>query len=71
MADLEINIDRETCMGSGNCQFWAPSVFDLDDDGVAVVVDRDGDPEDKVVNAARGCPTQAITVFRDGEKIAP
>ena len=25
-------------MGSGNCVFWAPGVFDLDDDGVAVVV---------------------------------
>src|SRR5438445_278240 len=24
-------------MGSGNCSFWAPDVFDLDDDGVAVV----------------------------------
>lgn len=68
---IDIRIDRETCMGSGNCQFWAPAVFDLDDEGVAVVVDPEGDPEEKVVLAARGCPTQAITVFRDGEQIAP
>lgn len=71
MADIEIKIDRETCMGSGNCQFWAPNVFDLDDEGVAVVVDGSGDPQDKIVNAARGCPTQAITVFEAGDQIAP
>ena len=67
---LEIRIDREKCMGSGNCSFWAPATFDLDDDGVAVVTDPDGDPEEKVVVAAQGCPTQAISVWRDGEQIA-
>ena len=36
---LDITIDRELCMGSGNCSFWAPGVFDLDDDGIAVVLD--------------------------------
>lgn len=71
MADIEIKIDREACMGSGNCQFWAPNVFDLDDDGVAVVIDQAGDPRDKIVNAARGCPTQAITVLEAGEQVAP
>ena len=71
MAEVVVNIDREVCMGSGNCQFWAPNVFDLDEDGIAVVVDPAGDPEEKVVLAARGCPTQAITVLRDGEQIGP
>jgi ferredoxin len=67
---LEIRIDRELCMGSGNCSFWAPAVFDLDDDGIAVVLDPNAQPEDKIVLAAQGCPTQAISVMRDGEKIA-
>jgi ferredoxin len=67
---IEIRIDREKCMGSGNCSFWAPATFDLDDEGVAIVVDAEGDDEDKVVLAAQGCPTQAIEVLRDGEKIA-
>ena len=67
---FEIRIDREKCMGSGNCSFWAPATFDLDDDGVAVVTDPDGDPEEKVVVAAQGCPTQAISIWRDGEQIA-
>jgi len=32
---LDISINRDACMGSGNCSFWAPGVFDLDDDGIA------------------------------------
>lgn len=67
---LSIEINREVCMGSGNCSFWAPGVFDLDDDGIAIVVDPDGAPEEKTVLAAQGCPTQAITLLKDGEKLA-
>ena len=67
---LEIEVDRELCMGSGNCSFWAPGVFDLDDDGIAVVLDPDAQPEEKIVLAAQGCPTQAITLTRAGERVA-
>lgn len=63
---LEIRIDGSRCMGSGNCAFWAPGTFDLGDDGIAVVLDPSGDAEDRIVNAAKGCPTQAIFVTRDG-----
>jgi ferredoxin len=63
---LEISIDREACMGSGNCSFWAPGVFDLDDEGVAVVIDAAAAPEEKIILAAQGCPTQAIRLTRDG-----
>lgn len=63
---IEISIDRDVCMGSGNCSFWAPGVFDLDDDGVAVVVDPSAAGEDKLVLAAQGCPTRAITLRKDG-----
>jgi ferredoxin len=66
---IDIFIDREACMGSGNCSFWAPGVFDLDEDGVAVVIDPTAAPEDKVVLAAQGCPTQAIKLTRDGKPI--
>ncbi len=66
---LEIEIDRGLCMGSGNCSFWAPAVFDLDDEGLAVVIDPAGAPEDKIVLAGQGCPTQAISIVKDGEKL--
>jgi len=63
---LEVDIDRDSCMGSGNCVYEAAGVFDLDGDSVAVVVDPGAAPEEKVLDAARKCPTQAISVRRDG-----
>jgi ferredoxin len=63
---MEIDIDRDVCMGSGNCVFTAPGVFELDDDSIARVVDPEASPEEAVVTAARQCPTHAITVRRDG-----
>ncbi len=59
---IRIVIDRERCVGSGNCLYWAPGTFDLGDDGVSVVVDAHGDTEERIRVAAEGCPTRAITV---------
>ena len=59
---LRIVIDRDRCVGSGNCLYWAPGTFDLDDDGVSVVVDPEGDDEDRIRVAAEGCPTRAISL---------
>ena len=42
----------DACMGSGNCVFWAPGVFDLDDDGMAVVVGEMDGHEEEVRRAA-------------------
>jgi ferredoxin len=63
---IEIVVDPVTCMGSGNCLFWAPATFDLGDDGIAFVIDPSGDPVEKIVLAVQGCPTRAITATRDG-----
>ena len=59
VSGIEI-IDREACMGSGNCLYWAPGVFDLDDAGVAVVTGDLPGNEENVRLAAKNCPTQAI-----------
>ncbi len=66
---LRIEINRDACMGSGNCSFWAPGVFDLDDDGIAIVIDAEAADDEKIVLAGQGCPTQAISIFREGERI--
>jgi len=68
---VDIELQRDLCMGSGNCSFWAPGVFDLDDDGVVVVLDPTAADDEKIILAAQGCPTQAIIVSRDGERLAP
>jgi ferredoxin len=59
---LEIQVDRERCMGSGNCSFHAPNTFDLDDAMKAVVIDPEGDSDDKIRLAVDGCPTLALSI---------
>ena len=66
---IEVEIDRDACMGSGNCVYEAVGVFGLDDDGIALVLDVTAAPEDKVISAARICPARAIRVRRDGVDI--
>lgn len=56
----DLTIDRDRCMGSGQCTFYAPNTFDLDDMSIATVIDQDGDREDKVQMAINVCPTQSI-----------
>jgi ferredoxin len=62
---LEIEIDRDVCIGSGNCVYEAPGAFALDDDTIAFVADASAAPDEKIIAAARKCPTHAITVRRD------
>jgi ferredoxin len=64
---VRIAIDRERCMGSGNCAFWAPRTFDLDDDMKAIVLDADGDDVEQLRNAVEACPTHALAL----EEMAP
>lgn len=66
---IEISIDRDRCMGSGNCVVNAPATFDLDESSIAIVRDAEGESEEAIARAARGCPTQAITITRDGERV--
>jgi ferredoxin len=54
-------IDGEACMGSGNCVYWAPDVFQLDDDdGIAFVRGDLAGNEERVSLAMTNCPTSAI-----------
>ena len=55
-ASLQIRIDWDRCMGSGNCQFWAPDSFDLSEDGHAVVTDPAATDEERLRIAAQGMP---------------
>jgi ferredoxin len=68
---LVVTVNGDTCMASGNCSFWAPHVFELPDNSdVTVVLDPHGDPIEKILGAAKGCPTQSIRVFVDGDRLA-
>ncbi len=65
---LEVTVDPELCIGSGDCVARAPGAFEIDDAaGVSVPLAGAvfGD-RDLVLRAAMGCPTQAIRVVEDG-----
>ncbi len=66
---LEVRIDWDRCMGSGNCLFWAPDTFDLSDDGHAVVTDPAATDPERLRIAAQGCPVGAISLWRDGTEV--
>ena len=62
---MKVTIDPAKCSGSGNCVYWAPAVFDLGDDGIAVVVGDPSEHAERVRVAAQHCPTSAITISAD------
>jgi ferredoxin len=66
---LDVRIDVDRCMGSGNCVFWAPETFDLSDDGYSVVIDPAATDEERLRIAAQGCPVGAISLWRDGVEL--
>jgi ferredoxin len=68
---IRIEVDRDLCIGSGDCVEAAPDVFELDDEGKAVVIDPDGAPIDEVVEAAGNCPVTAIFVIGEDGDIYP
>lgn len=55
-------------MGSGQCTFYAPQTFDLDDDSIAAVIDDHGDSEEKIQMAIDVCPTRAIARATAGKR---
>jgi ferredoxin len=58
---VTVTVDRDACIGAQNCLHFAPGVFAIDDEGLAVVVgDVASAPRDQLVTAARECPTAAI-----------
>jgi ferredoxin len=60
--EREIRVDPDLCMGSAQCNWYAPNTFDQDDNGVAVVIDQSGDPEDAIRDAIKSCPARAISM---------
>lgn len=51
----------EDCIGCGACTGVAPEVFEMGDEGLAVVIEGASDVE-AAKEAAEACPVEAITV---------
>lgn len=62
-----VKADLDVCQGYANCVIDADDVFDIDDDGVVVVLQDTIDEADRsrVEAAARSCPVNALTVVEE------
>jgi ferredoxin len=71
-AGVRIEVDRELCFGFGDCVDTAPRVFVLDADDKASVIDPEGAPLEKIIEASQNCPVDAIIITGpDGVQIYP
>ncbi len=69
---LIVSIDQSRCIGAGNCVHIAPTVFQLDEENVAYVLDPASVDDQTLLDAARSCPTDAIYLdTEDGEPVYP
>jgi len=69
---LQVRVDRDLCIGVGNCVAFAPTVFKLDEENKAVVLDPSSVDDDTLLEAAESCPEQAIIVEDDeGHQLFP
>jgi ferredoxin len=61
---MHIDIDKDVCIGAGQCALAAPGVFTQDDDGFSLLLPghETGSGDPMLREAARACPVGAITV---------
>ena len=69
---MKVKVDRDLCIGVGNCVAFAPTVFKLNDENKAVVLDPSSVDGDTLLEAAESCPEQAIIIEDDeGHQLYP
>lgn len=64
---MKAKVIRENCIGCGACQAIAPSIFEIDDEGLSKVIMEEvaeSDLED-FNDALESCPTGAIVEKKD------
>ena len=69
---MEVRVDRNLCIGVGNCVAYAPTVFALDEENRAVVLDPSSVDDETLLGAAESCPENAIIIEDDeGNQVYP
>ena len=70
---LSIRINRQGCIGSGNCIKVAGEVFQLDPDGIVAIKPDCGQVDrEQLLEACRVCPVDALIVIdADGRQLVP
>jgi ferredoxin len=63
---MKVTVDRTKCEGYAKCIQASPKVFKLDAKMIAEVIDPNGDTDEKILLAAKICPTKAISLEEEG-----
>lgn len=64
----KIIIDEEKCIGCGACESFDSNIFELNDEGLATVKNKDfnelsNDEKENAEDAINNCPTSAISII--------
>jgi ferredoxin len=59
---MKIDVDRDVCVGAGQCAVIAPQLFDQgEDDGLVVLLRQPGQGDEKqLAEAVSLCPSRAL-----------
>jgi ferredoxin len=70
---MKIVVDRDMCIGAAPCVAIAGAVFQLDEEGKAIIIDEQGADDETIKLAAEACPVRAIILFdkEGGQQIYP
>lgn len=62
--NLKIVVNRDLCIGAAPCVAIAGNVFQLDEEGKAIIIDADGADDETIKLAAEACPVRAIFLYK-------
>lgn len=67
---MKVRVDSNVCAGFGVCVGLSPEMFELHEDGYAVVLVSEVKPEleDVARQAVNQCPAQAISIVDDAAR---
>ena len=66
-AMVQVSVDRDVCIGVGQCELLEPDVFRLDEDEeLAEVIGAGMLPRSRAEVAVDKCPSGAITIVEGG-----
>ena len=61
---MKVKVNRDACIGCGDCAAICDEVFEIDDEGLSSIKKEDVDieKEQEVRDASDSCPTAAIII---------
>jgi ferredoxin len=62
---------QSKCIAAASCVAISPDVFKLNEDNLVELIEKGQDSEDNIMLAAQSCPTGAIEIYENDQKVWP